>query len=72
MIGELPGFETVQPSDEDVKKVLEAMTEPEDSPTALNFFIEAYRANDFPVYASYAAFRSTEPLAGPRQYIVTK
>ena len=44
----------------------------DDGSTKLDFFIQAYRAGDFPFYADYAVHRATEALAGPRQIVVTK
>jgi len=70
--GSLPGFETVKPTDADVQKALSAMAIQDDGSTTLDFFIQAYRAGDFPFYADYAVHRATEPLAGPRQIVVTK
>lgn len=44
----------------------------DDGSSQLNFFIQVYRAGDFPVYENYAIHRAMEPLSGPRQIIVTK
>lgn len=70
--GKLPGFETVEATDADVKTALSAMAIQEDGSTTLDFFIQAYRAGDFPFYADYAVHRATEALSGPRQIVVTK
>ena len=68
----MPGCETVAPTDADVKEALSAMAIQDDGSTTLDFFVQAYRAGDFPFYADYAVHRATEPLAGPRQIVVTK
>ena len=70
--GLLPGIDTVEPNDGDVKQALAAMDIGEDGSTKLNYFIQTYRACDFPFYGDYAVHRATEPMAGPRQIIVTK
>jgi len=70
--GSLPGFETAEPSDADVKDALSAMAIQDDGSTKLDLFVQAYRAGDFPFYADYAVHRATEVLAGPRQVVVTK
>mmetsp|Transcript_98195 Transcript_98195/g.274918 ORF Transcript_98195/g.274918 Transcript_98195/m.274918 type:complete len:498 (-) Transcript_98195:106-1599(-) len=70
--GKLPGFESVQATDADVKEALSAMAIQDDGTTKLDFFIQAYRAGDFSFYADYAVHRATEALAGPRQIVVTK
>jgi hypothetical protein len=70
--GSLPGIESAEPTDEDVKKVLSAMDIQDDGSTTLNYFVQVYRAGDFPFYADYAVHRATEVLAGPRQIVVTK
>jgi len=70
--GKLPGFETAEPTDEDVVTALSAMAIQDDGTTVLDYFIQAYRAGDFPFYADYAVHRATEVLAGPRQIVVTK
>ena len=70
--GSLPGIETAQPTDADVKEALTAMAIQDDGTTKLDYFVQAYRAGDFPFYADYAVHRATEPLAGPRQIVVTK
>lgn len=71
-LGKLPGFETVEATDADVSSALSAMAVQEDGTTTLDFFVQAYRAGDFPFYADYAVHRATEALAGPRQIVVTK
>lgn len=70
--GSLPGFETAEPTDADVSAALAAMAIQDDGSTDLDYFVQAYRAGDFPFYADYAVHRATEPLAGPRQIVVTK
>jgi len=71
-IGKLPGFETVEPTDADVNEALSAMELEEDGSSRLNYFLQVYRASDYPVYADYAIHRSQEELSGPRQIVVTK
>ena len=70
--GSLPGFETAEPTDADVQAALSAMAIQDDGTSKLDYFIQAYRAGDFPFYADYAVHRATEVLAGPRQIVVTK
>lgn len=70
--GELPGFETVQVTDADVQQALSAMDIDENGNTILNFFVQCYRANDFPFYADYAVFRKGERMSGPREFLVLK
>lgn len=70
--GSLPGLETLEPKEEDVKTALAAMDIQDDGSTTLNYFIQNYRANDFSFYGDYALHRAKEPLAGPRQIVVTK
>jgi len=70
--GSLPGIETAEPTDVDVSAALSAMAIQDDGTTDLDYFIQAYRAGDFPFYADYAVHRAIEPLAGPRQIVVTK
>jgi len=71
--GKLPGMMSIEPTDEDVKEALAAMALGEGSNDArLNYFLQIYRASDYPVYADYAIHRATEELSGPRQIIVTK
>ena len=70
--GTLPGLDTVEVTPADVTTALDAMDIGEDGESALNYFVQCYRANDFPFYADYAVHRASEPLAGPRQLIVTK
>lgn len=71
-VGTLPGFETAEPTDVDVQTALSAMAIQDDGTTILEYFIQTYRAGDFPFYADYAVHRATEVLAGPRQIVVTK
>ena len=61
-----------EPTDADVQSALSAMAIQDDGTTKLDYFIQAYRAGDFPFYADYAVHRATEVLAGPRQIVVTK
>lgn len=71
--GSLPGFKSVEVTDEDVSTALDAMRiEDSNNMSALNFFIQVFRANDFQSYADYAIHKATEPLSGPREKIVTK
>lgn len=70
--GSLPGFETAEPTDADVNTALLAMAIQDDGSTQLDYFVQAYRAGDYPFYADYALHRASEPLAGPRQIVVTK
>lgn len=70
--GQLPGLDTVTPTDEDVQEALSAMEIEEDGTSRLNYFLQLYRASDYPVYEAYAIHRATEELSGPRQIIVTK
>lgn len=70
--GKLPGLNSIEATDADVKEALSAMAIQDDGSTKLDFFIQAYRAGDFPFYADYAVHRATEALAGPRQIVVTK
>jgi hypothetical protein len=70
--GTLPGFETINPNDEDVQEALAAMDIDEDGSSRLNYFVQVYRASDFPFYADYAVHRATEELPGPRQILVAK
>jgi hypothetical protein len=72
MGGSLPELESVAPTDADVKEALAAMDIDDTGETRLNYFVQLYRASDFPFYADYAVHRATEELAGPRQIIVTK
>ena len=70
--GDLPGIESTTVTDEDVTAALDAMAIQDDGSTKLDYFVQAYRAGDFPFYADYAVHRATEVLAGPRQIVVTK
>jgi hypothetical protein len=72
VIGELPDGESVKQTDADVKEALSAMDIDDEGKTKLNYFVQIYRSADYPFYADYAVHRATEPLAGPRQIIVTK
>lgn len=70
--GQLPDLETVIPTDEDIQEALSAMEIEEDGTSRLNYFLQLYRASDYPIYEEYAIHRATEELPGPRQIIVTK
>lgn len=71
--GPLPGIDSVgEAIFEDVQAALTALDVDEAGNTKLNYFVQVYRANDYPFYADYAVQRATEPLAGPRQIVVTK
>ncbi|KAL9188613.1 hypothetical protein ACHAXT_006991 [Thalassiosira profunda] len=71
--GSLPGLDAIQaPSDGDVQTALAAMEMGDDGTSKLNYFIQVYRASDWPVYEDYAIHRAKEPLSGPRQFIITK
>jgi hypothetical protein len=70
--GTLPGLKAVEPQDQDVKEALAAMDIGDDGSSKLNYFVQTYRACDFPFYGDYAVHRAMEPMAGPRQIIVTK
>lgn len=70
--GSLPGLDSVEPKEADVKEALAAMDIGEDGSTKLNYFIQTYRACDFPFYGDYAVHRATEEMAGPRQIVVAK
>jgi hypothetical protein len=68
----LTGFETIEPTAADVNEALSAMELKEDGSSRLNYFLQVYRASDYPVYADYAVHRAQEELSGPRQIVVTK
>lgn len=70
--GDLLQLERVTATEADMHTALQAMDIDEKGESKLNFFIQVYRANDFPFYGDYAIHRASEPLAGPRQIIVTK
>lgn len=71
--GALPGLDQIQaPGEADVETALRAMELGDDGTSALNYFVQVYRAGDWPVYEAYAIHRAQEPLAGPRQFVVTK
>lgn len=70
--GDLLQYERVTATEADVQTALQAMDVDEKGESKLNFFVQVYRANDFPFYGDYAIHRASEPLAGPRQIIVTK
>lgn len=72
MGGSLPELPTAADKDADVKEALAAMDIDDNGETRLNFFVELYRANDFPFYADYGVFKATEELPPARQIIVTK
>lgn len=71
--GSLPGLDAVEkPSEQDIQTALEGMELGDDGSSKLNYFIQVYRASDYPVYEDYAIYRANEPLSGPRQIVVTK
>ena len=71
--GKIPGLETsVEPTDTDVTEALSALDIDDAGNTRLNFFVQSYRASDFPFYEHYAVHRANEVLSGPRQIIVLK
>lgn len=70
--GELPGLKTVETEDADVNMALNAMQIGRDGTSHLNYFIQVYRAGDYPIYKDYAIHRAMEELSGPRQIIVTQ
>jgi hypothetical protein len=71
--GSLPELESVgEPTEADVKEALAAMDIDDSGKSRLNYFVQVYRASDFPFYGAYAVHRASEELAGPRQIIVTK
>ena len=70
--GTLPGMKSVNATDVDVQTALKAMDIDEEGKSTLNYYVQAFRANNFPFYGDYAVHRASEPLAGPRQIIVTK
>lgn len=72
MGGSLPELPTAKETDADVKEALAAMDIDDNGETRLNFFVELYRANDFPFYADYAVFKASEELPPARQVIVAK
>lgn len=71
--GALPGLDAIgAPTAADVTTALTAMEMGDDGTSALNYFIQVYRAGDWPIYEAYAIHRAKEPLSGPRQMVVTK
>lgn len=71
--GSLPGLvEIKKPTEGDIRKALDGMEIGDDGSSKLNYFIQVYRAGDWPVYEDYAIHRAKEPLSGPRQIVVTK
>lgn len=71
--GALPGLDEIgPPSEADVRTAVEAMALGDDGESTLNYFVQVYRASDYPVYEDYALFRAKEPLSGPRAIVVTK
>ena len=71
--GSLPGITEIQkPADVDVTTALQGMAIDDDGNSKLNYFIQVYRAGDWPVYEDYAIHRAKEPLSGPREIVVTK
>ncbi|KAL3782692.1 hypothetical protein ACHAWO_010815 [Cyclotella atomus] len=70
--GALPGFTSVSANEEDVQTALDAMAIGEDGEEAkLNYFVQVYRANDFPAYEAYGVFRAGEECT-LRSVVVTK
>lgn len=71
--GSLPGLtEIKKPKEEDINTALGGMAIGDDGTSALNYFIQVYRAGDWPIYEAYAIHRAKEPLSGPRHIVVTK
>ncbi len=71
--GPLPGLTEIQkPADGDVTTALQGMSIDDNGNSKLNYFIQVYRAGDWPVYEDYAIHRAKEPLSGPREIVVTK
>jgi hypothetical protein len=71
--GSLPGLTEIQtPADADVTTALQGMAIDDEGNSKLNYFIQVYRAGDWPVYEDYAIHRAKEPLSGPREIVVTK
>ncbi len=71
--GSLPGLDAVEtPTEQDIQTALEGMELGDDGTSKLNYFIQVYRASDYPIYEDYAIYRANEPLSGPRQIVVTK
>lgn len=71
--GSLPGLTEIQkPTDADISTALKGMEIADDGSTKLNYFIQVYRAADWPVYEALAIHKAKEPLSGPRQIVVTK
>jgi hypothetical protein len=66
------GDGSLKVTDADVKEAIAAMDIDESGESKLNYFVQVYRASDYPFYADYAVHRASEELAGPRQIIVTK
>lgn len=69
-IGSLPGFESVEPTDEHVQEALAAMELEDDGSSRLNYFIQVFRSGDYPIYEDYAVHRNAEGT--PFQIVVTK
>jgi hypothetical protein len=72
MGGTIRGLDSVQTTKTDVDDALRAMDVDDNGESRLNYFVQLYRASDFPFYADYAVHRASEELAGPRQIIVAK
>mmetsp|Transcript_30070 Transcript_30070/g.82578 ORF Transcript_30070/g.82578 Transcript_30070/m.82578 type:complete len:510 (+) Transcript_30070:87-1616(+) len=69
----IAGFESVmEPEDKDISEALSAMDIDEAGNTRVNFFVQSYRASDFPFYGDYAIHRANEVCSGPRNIIVLK
>ncbi|GKY95214.1 hypothetical protein MPSEU_000484400 [Mayamaea pseudoterrestris] len=68
----IAGDGSIKVTDADVTEAIAAMDIDESGESRLNYFVQVYRAVDYPFYAEYAIHRASEELAGPRQIIVTK
>jgi hypothetical protein len=51
-----------KPTDQDIAAALDAIAVGDDVSSRLNYFIQVYRAGDFPAYEDYAIHRATEPF----------
>lgn len=72
--GKLAGVsdQPIEATPADVKTALAAMDIDDMGKTKLNYFVQVYRAGDFPFYGDYAVHQATDVMTGPRQIIVTK
>eukprot|EP00548_Thalassiothrix_antarctica_P007752 CAMPEP_0194131744 /NCGR_PEP_ID=MMETSP0152-20130528/2436_1 /TAXON_ID=1049557 /ORGANISM="Thalassiothrix antarctica, Strain L6-D1" /LENGTH=495 /DNA_ID=CAMNT_0038826615 /DNA_START=33 /DNA_END=1520 /DNA_ORIENTATION=+ len=69
--GTLPGFESAEVTDENVKEAIGAMEiNWEIGKSRLNYFIQNFRSCDYPVYEDYAVHRNIQ--GSPYQIIVNK